>query len=170
MLLSSRYLTTLLGALSLTFALVQPAQAQVSAETLKSISIADSVETPIGKLEFFDGVPNDATIDTLYDNLDRMRGVEVYLNKQGAGSLNAMRAGNAAIGADASNKVTITEQLLKPESLYLTGNTSTLYALTYLDLKATGPLVVELPRHARLPGRCLVQVYQQFWRDRPGQG
>ena len=143
--MSSRPVTTLLGALSLTFALVQVAQAQVSPETLKSISMADSVETPIGKLEFFDGVPNDATIDTLYDNLDRMRGVEVYLNNQGAGSLNAMRAGNASIGADSSNKVTITEQLLKSESLYLTGNTSTLYALTYLDLKATGPLVVELP-------------------------
>ena len=67
-------------------------------------------------------------IDKLYDNLDRMRGVEVYLNNQGAASLNAMRTGNASIGANASNKVTITEQLLKPESLYLTGNTSTLYA------------------------------------------
>jgi hypothetical protein len=111
------------------------AQAEVSPETLKSISIPDSVETPIGKLEFFDGVPSDATIDTLYDNLDRMRAVEVYLNNQGAGSLNAMRAGNASIGANRSNVVPISEQLLKPESLYLTGNTSTLYAVNYLDLK-----------------------------------
>ncbi len=123
----------------------QVSQAGQSVETLKSISMPDKVQTPIGKLEFFDGVPNDATIDTLYDNLDRMRGVEVYLNNQGAGSLNAMRAGNASIGADSSNKVTISEQLLKPTSLYLTGNTSSLYALTYLDLKTDGPLVVELP-------------------------
>jgi hypothetical protein len=123
----------------------QLVHADVSAETLKAISMPDTVQTPIGKLEFFDGVPTDTTINSLYDNLDRMRGVEVYLNNQGAGSLNAMRAGNAGIGADSSNKVTISEQLLKPESLYLTGNTSTLYALTYLDLKAEGPLVVELP-------------------------
>jgi len=119
--------------------------ADVSAETLKAISVPDKVDTPLGKLEFFDGVPSDQTIDTLYDNLDRMRGVEVYLNNQGAASLNAMRAGNASIGADSSNKVTISEQLLKPASLYLTGNTSTLYALTYLDLKTDGALVVELP-------------------------
>ncbi|WP_197231062.1 DUF1254 domain-containing protein [Novipirellula artificiosorum] len=119
--------------------------AQVSQETLESIAIPDEVETPIGTLEFFDGVPNDATIDKLYDNLYRMRAVEVYLNNQGAASLNAMRKGNASIGADASNKVTISEQLLQPASLYLTGNTSTLYALTYLDLKTEGPLVVELP-------------------------
>jgi hypothetical protein len=119
--------------------------AEVTQQTLKSISMPDKVDTSIGALEFFDGVPNDSTINTLYDNLDRMRAVEVYLNNQGAGSLNAMRKGNASIGAEASNKVTITEQLLKPESLYLTGNTSTLYALTYLDLKSEGALVVELP-------------------------
>jgi len=119
--------------------------AEVSQQILESISIPNKVQTSIGTLEFFDGVPNDTTINKLYDNLDRMRAVEVYLNNHGAGSLNAMRKGNASIGADASNKVTITEQLLKPESLYLTGNTSTLYALTYLDLKSEGALVVELP-------------------------
>ncbi len=117
----------------------------LSPDTLQSISMPNQVETAIGKLEFFDGVPSEATIDTLYENLDRMRAVEVYLNNSGAASLNAMRAGNAGIGADGSNKVTISEQLLKPESLYLTGNTSSLYALTYLDLKTDGPLVVELP-------------------------
>ena len=105
----------------------------------------DNLETSLGTLEFFDGVPSDATIDTLYDNLDRMRGVEVYLNNQGAGSLNAMRIGNAGIGATTSNIVPISEELLKPASLYLTGNTSTLYAVNYLDLKTDGPLVVELP-------------------------
>lgn len=119
--------------------------AEVTKETLESLSTPDRVETPIGRLEFTDGVPTHATVEALYDNLDRMRAVEVYLNNQGAGSLNAMRKGNAGIGADASNKVTITEQLLQPASLYLTGNTSTLYALTYLDLKADGALVVELP-------------------------
>ena len=119
--------------------------AQISKEAMDAIAIPDKVETAIGELEFFDGVPNDATIDKLYDNLDRMRGVEVYLNHSGAGSLNAMRKGNASIGVNASNKVPISEQLLKSESLYLTGNTSTLYAVNYLDLKADGPLVVELP-------------------------
>lgn len=83
------------------------AQAQVTPQTLQSISMPNKVVTPIGQLEFFDGVPTDATIDKLYDNLDRMRGIEVYLNNQGAASMNAMRAGNASIGATgtASNKV-----------------------------------------------------------------
>ncbi|MGB0135340.1 DUF1254 domain-containing protein [Dokdonella sp.] len=128
----------------LAFSGTNSARAEVSAETLKSISMPDKVDTTIGELEFFDGVPSDASIDKLYDNLDRMRGVQAYLDNQGAASLYAMRMGNADIGGT-SNTVTITEQLLKPESLYLTGNTSTLYALTYLDLKVDGPLVVELP-------------------------
>ena len=142
-----KILRTLIAAASLSALAVapgSPALAQLSPETLQAISMPDQVETPIGKLEFFDGVPNDASIDKLYDNLDRMRGVQAYLDNQGAASLYAMRMGNAGIGG-AANTVTITEQLLKPESLYLTGNTSTLYALTYLDLKVDGPLVVELP-------------------------
>ena len=122
-----------------------PASAEVSKAELDAISIPDKVETSIGTLEFFDGVPVGDTVDKVYDNLDRMRGLAVFLDNQGAASLHAMRMGNAGIGADASNKITITEQLLQPESLYLTGNTSTLYALGYMDLKKDGPLVIELP-------------------------
>ena len=118
---------------------------EVSSETLQSISIPDTVETSIGTLNFFDGVPTDDTIEKLYDNLDRMRAVQVFLDNQGAASLAFMRSGNAGIGADRSNTITITEQLLDSAPLYLTGNTSTLYALAYLDLQAEGPLVVELP-------------------------
>ncbi len=124
--------------------LLHTASAEVSKAELESISIPDRIDTPIGELQFFDGVPTDATINKVYDNLDRMRGVRAYLDNSGAASLYGMRMGNAGIGATA-NTVSITEQLLKPESLYLTGNTSTLYALTYLDVKTDSPLVVELP-------------------------
>lgn len=127
------------------WSLVAQTKYKMTTDIPSSIITPDKVETPIGKLEFFDGVPNKATIDKLYDNLDLMRGVEVYLNNLGAASLNAMRNGSAGIGADKYNKVTISEQLLNPKQLFLTGNTSTLYALSYLDLKDEGPLVVELP-------------------------
>ena len=102
-------LSTILSTTSVLAVLaLSTAQAEVAKATAEAISMPDSVNTAIGSLEFFDGVPNDATIDKLYDNLDRMRGVEVYLNNSGAASLNAMRAGNASIGADSSNKITIT--------------------------------------------------------------
>ena len=100
------------------------AHAEVSKATLDSISIPDKVESAIGTLDFFDGVPSVSTIDKLYDNLDRSRAVLAYRDHSGAASLFGMRMGNAGIGAP-SNSVTVTEQLLKSESIYLTGNTNT---------------------------------------------
>ena len=115
--------------------------AQISKVELESISIPDRVDTAIGELKFFDGVPTDATIDRLYDNLDRSRGVRAYLDNVSAGSIHAMRTGSASIGANASNKVTITEQLLLPKMLALTGNTSTLVFLRGSVAKGLAPAV-----------------------------
>lgn len=119
--------------------------AEVSQQTLKSISIPDKVQTSIGTLEFFDGVPNDATIATLYDNLDRMRAVEVFLDNVGALSVYGVIAGNASIGLTQPNQIAVAEKLLGSHSLYLTGNTSTMYSIGHLDLQAYGPTVVEVP-------------------------
>ncbi|MCX5973277.1 MAG: hypothetical protein NTU59_01105 [Coprothermobacterota bacterium] len=35
-----------------------------------SITTPDSVETRLGTLKFFDGFPDDATVQMVYDNLD----------------------------------------------------------------------------------------------------
>jgi hypothetical protein len=40
----------------------------VSAETLQSISTPDRVETRIGALEFFDGLPTPGTVEAAYDS------------------------------------------------------------------------------------------------------
>ena len=40
----------------------------------------DTVETRLGTLNFVDGVPTAATTQLVYDNLDFMRGTEVFLN------------------------------------------------------------------------------------------
>ena len=71
-----------------------PALAEVTADEMAAISIPDTLDTPIGTLEFFDGVPVGDTIDKVYDNLDRMRAMAVFLDNQGAASLRAMRTGN----------------------------------------------------------------------------
>ena len=118
---------------------------QVSKEELRSISTPDSVMTTIGELKFFDGIPTDDTVKMVYDNLDRMRGVQVFLNALPGASMYRLRAGNEKIGMDRSNKIPIFSQLLNSKSLYLTGNTSTLYAQAYLDTETDGPTVVEIP-------------------------
>jgi hypothetical protein len=123
----------------------QYAAAEVSKQELKSISTPDKVRTSIGELKFFDGAPTDDTVEKVYDNLDRMRGVQVFLNTQGGASIYALRAGNATIGQTKSNQVSIFAKLLDSKSLYLTGNTSTLYAQAYLDTEIDGPTVIEIP-------------------------
>ncbi|MDN3720201.1 hypothetical protein QW131_15820 [Roseibium salinum] len=78
---------------------ITPATGQVTPAELGAISIPDKVETSIGTLEFFDGVPRDATISKVYDNLDRMRGMEVFLDNIGAVSMYSVRLGLANAGA-----------------------------------------------------------------------
>ena len=122
-----------------------PAFAEVSPETLESISIHDKVETSIGTLEFFDGVPKDTTVAAVYDNLDRMRGTGVFLDNIGAVSMYAVRTGLADAGAKGANKIALFADLLDSQTLVVTANTSTLYAYTYTDLAQDGPTVIEVP-------------------------
>ena len=118
---------------------------KVSKEELESISTPSSVKTFLGTLEFFDGVPTDDTVSKVYDNLDVMRGVQVFLHTIGGASMYRLRAGNEKVGVDSSSKVGIFAGLLNSKSLYLTGNTSTLYAQVYLDTESDGPTVIEIP-------------------------
>ncbi|MGR4867975.1 DUF1254 domain-containing protein [Variovorax sp. LARHSF232] len=111
----------------------------------KQILTPDRVETRIGSLRFVDGVPTAETARKAYDNLDFLRGTEVFLNFIPAASLEAMRRGNAQLGAARSHQAIIFDQLLDSNPLLLTGNTDTVYCLAFLDLQADGPTVVEVP-------------------------
>ena len=124
--LLSQPLTVLLTSALLALPGFQVAKAEVSQETLQSISIPDKVETSIGDLEFFDGVPTDATVTTVYDNLDRMRGTQVFLDNVGAVSMYSVRTGLADPVARGANRIAIFEQLLDSQTLVVTANTSTL--------------------------------------------
>src|SRR6202034_3021972 len=46
-----------------------------SAKIPPYITTPDQVETSIGTLKFFDGLPDAETVQKVYDNLDRARGV-----------------------------------------------------------------------------------------------
>ena len=113
-----------------------------------AIMTPNKVETSIGDLNFVDGRPTDATVQKVYDNLDTMRGVDVFLNFVPAGSVEAMRAGMARLGVDSSNKVMIVDTLLDSNPIFLTGNTDTVYAAAMLDLEKDGVTVVEIPAGA----------------------
>ncbi len=111
----------------------------------ESILTADRVDTSIGTLEFFDGLPDEATVRTVYDNLDRIRGTEVFLNFVPAASLEGLRVGMAAQGCSEPNQCLLLRRLMDANPLFLTGNTDTVYASIMMDLQKHGPMVVEVP-------------------------
>jgi hypothetical protein len=111
----------------------------------KSITTPDKVETRIGTLEFFDGLPSLETTQLVYDNLDFLRGVEVFLNGIPSASLEGLRTGHETMGVANSNQMLIADQLLDSDPLFLTGNTDTVYCSGFLDLERDGPTVVEIP-------------------------
>ena len=125
--------------------LCSPAGAQVSQEALDSISTPDQVETSIGTHEYFDGIPTRETAKLLYDNLDFLRGVETFLNGIPAASVEALRRGQAGLGAGLSNQALIFDELMDSKPLFLTGNTDTVYCSVFLDLEKDGPTVIEIP-------------------------
>lgn len=131
----------LLSAISLSVS----ALADVSKKELDSISTPNVVETSIGTLKFIDGAPLPETAQKVYDNLDTMRAVDVFLKAIPGASVAQLMKGPEILGATASNKVLIMDKLMDSKSLYLTANTSTLYVIPNLDLKVDGPTVMEIP-------------------------
>ena len=119
--------------------------AEVTPEQLDSISTPDEVETSIGTLRFLDGAPLPGTAETVYDYLDRARGVDTFLKGMPAASVFAVIQGIESIGADAANKVVLTNRLMTSDQLFLTANTTTIYVLANVDVKRDGPTVVEVP-------------------------
>jgi hypothetical protein len=65
--------------IALSLLTVGSSHAQVSKETLESITTPDTVETSIGTLNFMDGAPSPDTAQKVYDYLDTMRGVDAFL-------------------------------------------------------------------------------------------
>jgi hypothetical protein len=109
------------------------------------IMTPDKVETSIGTLNFFDGMPDKATVEKLYDNLVLMRGVETFLSGIPATSIEALRRGHADLGVEASNAFMIADKLCDSSPLFLTANTDTVYCSGFLNLQKDGPTVVEVP-------------------------
>lgn len=132
-------------ALSLTGARAQEKTPGFNHKIPGKIMTPDKVETRIGTLNFVDGIPTAETTRTVYDNLDFLRGTEVFLNFIPACSIEALRLGNVERGATKSNQCVITDELCDSNLLFLTPNTDTVYCLGILDLETDGPTVVEIP-------------------------
>ncbi len=130
---------------SMTTLAAQPPRLKMTTDIPASITAPAKVDTSIGTLNFFDGVPTGDTVTTVYDYLDRSRAVNVFLNSIPALSMYTLREGQAKVGCAASNQICIWDTLMDSTTTLLTGNTSTMYAVGFLDLEKDGPTVIDLP-------------------------
>jgi hypothetical protein len=105
----------------------------------------ETLKTPYGEFEFENGYPFGDTTQQLLDLELRNRAIEVYLTNMMAVSQKASDEGAEAAGVTSSNKMIVWEQLLDAQTLLLTGNTETVYAVGRFDLQKDGPTVIEAP-------------------------
>jgi hypothetical protein len=133
-----------------TVAQAQDRKPEYSARVPPSIVTPETVESRIGTLKFFDGLPDDETVRKTYDQLDFSRGIEAFLSGIPAASLHAMCKGLAEAGVTPNKAIGITEDLMDARSLFLTPNSTTVYNFFCVDLK-NGPVVVEIPPNALGP-------------------
>jgi hypothetical protein len=131
-----------------------PASYRMTTAIPAQITTPSTVDTRIGKLEYFDGVPTPQTADKVYDNLVFMRGVESFLNGIPGASMAAIRQGLRDAGATGST-IGVFESLMDSKSLFLTPNSETVYFWNWMDLK-DGPVVVETPPN-------ILGVVDDFW-------
>jgi len=107
------------------------------------IASPDKIESRLGTLNFFDGFPDQATAEKLWDNLDFQRSVQAFLLGMPAVSQVANRAAFRTLGP-LNTLLPIYEELTDSRSLILTGNDNTVYNWVWLDL-SEGPVVLEVP-------------------------
>ena len=112
----------ILAAILLGTVAISSAHAQIPA----SISTPDKVETRLGTLNFKDGVPDNATAQKLFDEIDYVHAVEAFINGYAAVNQLAMLKGFRAAGVN-DNDVLVTSGLMDSKSLFLTANADTYY-------------------------------------------
>jgi hypothetical protein len=116
---------------------------QVSADELESVSTPDKVESRLGVLEFHDGIPSEATAETLYDHLDFVQAVQAFLGAIRGASIGAVRRGCLSVGVE-DNSFLLFSELMDSTSLFLTANCDTVYFWGFIDL-SEGPMVIDVP-------------------------
>jgi hypothetical protein len=109
-----------------------------------SILTPDRVDTRLGPLEFFDGLPSAETVRTVYDNLDFQRAVRAFLDGIPGASMQAIKRGMEEAGALPNYTVLLSESRLDAHASFLTTNSESVYAFVWLSLKG-GPIAVVTP-------------------------
>jgi len=107
------------------------------------VATPDRLDTRLGTLTSFDGVPDQRTTELVYDNLDLQRATQAYLSTIQIASMYAMEQGLRGFGPPNTTVVQF-EDLMDSKSLWLTPNTTSVYQILWIEL-GDEPMVLETP-------------------------
>jgi hypothetical protein len=105
----------------------------------------DSTTTRIGKIDLQNGYPTEPSVTKLYDELDFQRAVQAYIWAMPTVVLDSLRIANKRDWGVDYNGVGVVNKFTSPAVVALTGNSTTIYAASFLDLGRDGPVVVDSP-------------------------
>ena len=130
------------------------AQYKMTTQVPENVLIPDEVDTRLGTLKFFDGVPTEETAAKVWDQLDFQRAVESMILTTPAASLSGFRRSLRELGPD-NETAMLWEERLDSKALLLTGNTSVIYLFMWIDTKS-GPVVIDAPPN-------ILAIVDDFW-------
>ena len=99
----------------------------------------------LSDLPFPNGYPSKDGVATLKEELLFQRAVQSYLWALPALNMVAMKEGSEKVFGKGYNVLPIWKDRLNAKTLITTPNSDVIYAMGYLDLKADGPIVIEVP-------------------------
>jgi len=121
----------------------EPPKMKMTTDIPDGIATPDRLETSLGTLNSFDGVPDAATTQKIYDNLDLQRATQAFLSTIQVASLVAMEHGVTGFGPP-NTTVLQFEELMDSKALWLTPNTVSVYQVAWMEL-GEEPMVMETP-------------------------
>jgi len=122
---------------------VAPPKMKMTTVIPEGVTTPDRVETHLGTLTSFDAVPDKATTQKIYDDLDLRRATEAFLAALPIASMAAMEKGVRSFGPPNTTAL-LFENLMDSKSLWLTPNTVSIYQICWCEL-GDEPMVIETP-------------------------
>jgi len=121
----------------------EPPKMKMTTEIPPGITTPDEIKTRLGELNFFDGVPDKASTQKIYDFIDFQHAYQAYMSCIQIASMDAMRKGILKYGPPNTTAL-IFQDLMDSTSLFLTPNTTSVYNVAWLQMKDE-PMVIETP-------------------------
>lgn len=121
----------------------EPPKMKMTTPIPEGIETPTKMETHLGTLSSFDGVPDAETTRKIYDDLDLRRATEAFLATLPVASMSAMEAGLRKFGPPNTTAL-LFEDLMDSKALWLTPNTVSVYMVAWVEL-GDEPMVIETP-------------------------